>query len=323
MRMAVIGTLPNMKLADEFKRMKFSLMNLEKSGSQVSLLKKNRVKDQIGTIGYDSANNSPCFYLNMEVPDNQLDYSNELHTIRSIYQRILFSFWLVKDHSLHSDIILGVSESGLSINKSPVTFVNSKGYYTENYFSKEEIVEAESWFIKELAITEKKPDYNRPKITIGSMTTYTTNSLPYFKADKLDRANRFILLARSESFLPGKLTFYISALESLLSNSNVELRMQVADRVARILGSSYEERVRINRIISIAYTFRSNYIHGSVSSEKTLKRSLKFLDSVEELSTEVDEILRRIIKRFLTDLNHVIKMDDEHFSIWLNELLYR
>nr|WP_256437736.1 HEPN domain-containing protein [Sporosarcina sp. Marseille-Q4063] len=112
----------------------------------------------------------------------------------------------------------------------------------------------------------------------------------------MDRALRFILEAKGQSFLPAKITFYISALESLLSNSNSELRMQVADRGARILGQTFNERVRINEVISKAYTFRSTYIHGAARTERSIRKALKPLNNVEELLIELDAILRKIKK---------------------------
>ncbi|MCU5097291.1 HEPN domain-containing protein, partial [Bacillus wiedmannii] len=212
----------------------------------------------------------------------------------------------------------------LYTNNNPILFSNSQGEYKSVYLTNDEVKEALIWFelLKPIFIHDT-PSENEEPVSKMVHIYNSKKNIDYYNYNRLQRAVRFVGLARSESFLPAKITFYISALECLFSNSNTEVRMQVADRATRVLSDIFEERIRINKIISIAYAFRSNYIHGSVNNQKTIRKSLRPYETIEELSFELDDILREVLKRFLTDLNHVVHMDDASFNVWISELLYK
>jgi len=321
MNLSIVGTIPNLVIESDVNNIQFSALNIEKAGSNISLLHDIRIAQELGIAEHKGAFFAPCFYsYTNEFPDTE-EVADVLASMRGIFERVLFSFWLVKDNSLHSNLIFGVTESDIIISRSPRTFTNSEGLYNENFFTCEEIKEAESWFEKMRDTNNnKKPlEFEKPNSKIGNFITYTEKSL--ILNTRLDRALRFILEARGQSFLPAKITFYISALESFLSNSNTKLRKQVADRGSEILGQTIEERVRINEVISKAYSLRSTYIHGAARTEKSIRQVIKPHSNVEELLIELDDILRRISKRFLTDLNYVVKMDNKEFSSWIKELL--
>jgi hypothetical protein len=325
MRVAVAVILSNVKLTNTFRRMKVQRFNLEKNGAQVTSLNKESIKEQIGSIQYNTFVNNPCFYINTEF-DPSADRINDLSivmtNIRGIIQTVFQSSWLIKDNSININFIISRSEDGyIAYNQSPVLYSNANGEYAFTELDRGELEQINSWL--NLLLTNVIINKGNEPVIKNSAddTVIFTNcgkELPYFNSNRLQRALRFIGIARAESFLPAKITFYISALESLMSITNTELRMQVADRSSRIIGKNYDEKIRIVDIVSIAYSFRSNYIHGTASKVK-----LKFLKSIEELLDELDDILRTLVRLFLTDLNYVVDFNDEDFNKWIKELLYK
>lgn len=330
MRASIASILLNLDLPEAFKRKALYGIKLEKYGSQIKTLIDYDLGTKLGTVQYDGFKSNPCFYLNKELESSGnviSDLNNEMLSLRGIVQHILFSFWLIKDNAITSDFSISkTQDNSIAFNRTFVMFSNSKGEYGNTSYSDSEIIEACQWFeslMPNIIGREATVLDDKEVIDGGFFLLNSDKSYPYQNSNRLQRAIRFITLGRSESFLHAKITFYISALESLLSLSNTELRMQVADRTARIIGTNYEEKVSVNKTIGIAYSFRSSYIHGVANSERTLKKTLKSFETLESLSVELDSIMRQLIKRFLTDLNFVAQMKDEDFAIWINELLYR
>ncbi len=325
MRIFLTAVLQNLTLSEAFKRKKFAGVNIEKKGSQIKALNNVQVTESVGKILHEGILNLPTVYVNREWTQD-VNPHEEIMKIRAFTQYVLTALWLIKDNAVNSDLVICNSEDNeiFLINRAPLMFTNAKGEYENIQFTKEELLNAEEWFFKifsNAVIEGESGGTEEAYRDHGSTFSVSVNSnkhIPYDKTNRLQRAVRFIIIARADSFLPAKITFYISALEALLSNSNSELKMQVADRSARILGSDYDTRIRIFDIVGIAYSFRSNYIHGSVSKVK-----LKFLESPEHLSEELDDILRHLIMHFLTDLDYVIHLSNEGFNKWIKELVYK
>lgn len=328
MRVGITAVTHHIILPEAFKRKKFSVPNfpdirLEKNGSQINVIDEH-LHFELGNSQVEDIKNSVCFYTNTGLEEKHLDYFVEVFSDFVI--TFIDALWLLKDNAISSDFVLYRIENGKShfIRKF---FINSNSHceYSDTSFSKSEIEDAFEWFTllvnQKNVSTDRKLNENEERIDDGIINL--DKNYPYEKTNRFQRARRFISVARKQTVLHAKITYYISALESLLSSTEIELRMQVADRGSRILGTSYEERIRINNVISIAYSFRSKYIHGAVASQKSMNKSLKFLGSVEELSEEMDQILRKLIKLFLTDLEYVIHLHEKEFAEWINELLYK
>lgn len=329
MRASIASILLNLELPGSFRRKSLYRMRLEKNGAQVRRLNDERIRESVGTARHDGFLNNPCFHIYKEIVvtgDTLSTLSDEMLSLRGMVQHVLLSLWLVKDNAITSDFSISKSDDDhISFNQTMFMFSDSEGEYKSVSFSDNELKEGFKWFDILLPnITFEDVNIENPtKDNMGSFFINSNKNYPYQSSNRLQRAIRFIAIARADSFPPAKITFYISALEALLSISNAELRMQVADRSARILGDSFEDMVRINKIVSIAYSFRSSYIHGAVNSEKTLMKTLRPYGSVEELTSELDEVLRQLLKRFLTDLNYIAQMNDEDFSLWIIDLLYK
>ncbi|WHY54313.1 HEPN domain-containing protein [Peribacillus simplex] len=318
MRLSVVALLSNLKLPDVFENKTFNGIKLEKQGLQIKKFNDQKMIQDIGEIQYyNEFTKSPCFYFNTEIAPYRFQDLEKMLELRDFVHDALFSLWLTKDNSVNSHVMMSRSDDNkISTNRTPMMFSNSIGEYGKTFFSEDELQEAETWaqlILEMYTNTVLEPTTIKKEIAVGEIVFNNTNKdIQYHKTNRLQRTIQFVTMARKESFLPAKITFYISALESLLSDTNAELRFQVADRSARILGVNLEEKLKISKIITKAYDYRSKYIHGTAGKNAS-----------EDLMIEVDDILRRLIKLFLTDLNHVVKMKDEEFRNWLKELLYK
>lgn len=328
MRFKILGVTRHLILPDAFKRKKidingFGYISLEKTGDQLNILN-DHLRYELGNAQLNVIKESVCFYTLADVKDEDLIIFERGFT--DLCSDFITALWLMKDNSISSDFDLCHIENKKShFTQRPFINSNSHCEYSDISFSRDEIDDAIDWFhlLTKPNGTPRNEDSLKNRYSVSNGIINMDKDFAYDKTNRFQRALRFVSIARKQTVLQPRITYYISALEALLSNSNVELRMQVADRGARILGTSYEEKLRINKVISIAYSFRSQYIHGAVNSEKSLRKSLKFLGSVEELSEEMDDILRRLIRLFLTELSFVPHLKDEDFSEWIEELLYK
>lgn len=318
MRLSVVALLSNLNLPDDFRRTKINGINLEKQGLQIKQFNDQIMIDHIGIIQHHQFSINPCFYVNTEIDPTNNKYQDldKMLMLRGFVQNALFSLWLIKDNAVNSHLIISRPDNlQISLNRSPHIFSNSKGEYGQTFFSKDELQVAKTWFPLVLEAFQKGTEPTIKKEGETEVFTYinSNKNIPYDKSNRLQRTINFVNIARSDSFLSAKITFYISALEALLSDADAELKYQVADRSARILGENQEEKLKISKIIGDAYNFRSKYIHGTAGKKSNVS---------EDLLIDVDDILRRLIKLFLTDLNHVVEMKPDEFRVWLKELAF-
>ncbi|WHX62349.1 HEPN domain-containing protein [Peribacillus frigoritolerans] len=314
MKLSVVALLGNFEISENIK---FNGEKLEKQGSQINQFNDQEMIQAIGKIQHNELTKYPCFYFNTEIAPFPFQDLEKMLELGEFIHDALFSLWLTKDNSVNSYVMVSRSDdNNISTNRTPTLISNSIGEYRKTFFSKEELQVAETWaqlILEMYTETELEPIISKVR-PIGEIVFNNKNKdIQYDKTNRLQRTIHFVNIARKESFLPGKITFYISALESLLSDTNAELKFQVADRSARILGENQEEKLKISKSVGDAYDFRSKYIHGTAGKK----------NASEGLLIEVDDILRRLIKLFLTDLKHVVQMKDDKFRVWLKELQYK
>lgn len=314
MRLSVVALLANLDIPENTT---FNGINLEKQGLQIEKFNDQKMIQAIGEIQYHNEfTKNPCFYFNTEIAPYRFQDLEKMLELRDFVHDALFSLWLTKDNSVNSHLMISRRDDNtISTNRTPKMFSNSIGEYGKTFFSKDEIQVAENWaqlILEMYTNTELEPTIKKER-AVGEIVFNNTNKdIQYDKTNRLQRTIHFVTIARSESFLPAKITFYISALESLLSDTNAELKFQVSDRSARILGVNSEDKLKISTVVGKAYDYRSKYIHGTAGKKAS-----------EEFLRDVDDILRRLIKLFLTELNHVVQMKDEAFRNWLKELQYK
>ncbi|MCS0824606.1 HEPN domain-containing protein [Cytobacillus firmus] len=208
-------------------------------------------------------------------------------------QAFLTCLWEVEDHSsyvrdgfmyLHNQN--DPKDGGLyraSVSAIPSTAV---GLHVESVFSREHILEAKSIF-------KKFTDYSLEHLTDGGKYPHA-NPLDK-ELSRVSRAMGFTSSARNESILPMKIFNYCTALECLFTTDNAEISHKNAERVAALLGSDIEIKMRIYSTVKKAYGVRSKLTHGQPVNNN--------IDDLRKLASELDNILREIFKKDLDFLS--------------------
>lgn len=135
----------------------------------------------------------------------------------------------------------------------------------------------------------------------------------------LDVTIRRFNFSYDRRFLEDKLIDFITAFEALfLKGVEGELSYRLALRCAYSLGKDGDERKRVFEILRNTYDARSKIVHGEPIQSKSFNKILNKLNlqSLTELSIQVEECLRESIKMFLDYLqskshDEILKEIDE------------
>ncbi|MCM3270431.1 HEPN domain-containing protein [Paenibacillus elgii] len=224
---------------------------------------------------------------------NLMSLSEHIH---GVIQHLGFGLWLIRDHSINTPAVHVFDRSGNYTNNSLsntkyVLFSNSFGEYKDVSFTCEEVSKAIDLFEKFdqltksdlLDIEHREPHYN-------------VKNVPYNTFGRLNRAKQFVTIARYQSFLPMKISAYISCLESLFTTDETNVARKVSSRAANFLGGNRRQKLLIKDQIKKSYhPVRSKYFHGQL-----LNNSVQDLSALKIVSKELDEIIRRILYKIIT-----------------------
>lgn len=105
--------------------------------------------------------------------------------------------------------------------------------------------------------------------------------------ERIDRAFYFTMNARRNAVLPMKIISYCTALESLFTTGKSEVNHKIAERVAVLLGTNAEDKMKLYQLVKRAYDVRSTVIHGSSLKGKN--------EHLIEISQGLDAVLRLLI----------------------------
>lgn len=232
-----------------------------------------------------------------------------------IIANLSFSLWLVKDNSISPNISFSfpVPMQGEYTfwNVSDIINSNCEGEFNVSMYSKSEIVKAVTLLqkINELNSRESRILNSEIKLSNGSFSDFRNNS--YSSSNRLKRALFFLFEARKTSFLPAKLMFYTSAIESIVVTGSDRVTHQVKEKVYGII-TKHSPKYKISKKqITNAYESRSLYIHGaSMNTNEFLK--------LKNQSKILDGILRELLLTFINNKDHhdVIFLSNEKFDNW-------
>ncbi|PFY69697.1 HEPN domain-containing protein [Bacillus wiedmannii] len=141
----------------------------------------------------------------------------------------------------------------------------------------------------------------------------------YMQENRFLRALRFLFLARRQSFVPEKITSLKSAMESLLSTSNSELKFQVSSRACKIIGGDLEEKKNNYDIIREAYDLRSAYVHGGELVGKYRRENGK----LTSLATNMDDVMRKLMKELIENHSELAEKDTKGLGEWFTDLMLK
>lgn len=148
----------------------------------------------------------------------------------------------------------------------------------------------------------------------GPITVSIFNSIPYNNHNRLVRVLYFIHFARSKSFLPLKISFFVASLEALTTTDKTEVSHKVTERVVLLLGGELATKKQNFKLIKDAYAIRSSYLHGSKLDKKMQPRLV-------EISNEIDALLRRLLVLVLDGMINIFMMDEEKLRDWFTDLI--
>jgi hypothetical protein len=273
-----------------------------------------------GSLILKEFKNYPFFYSS-EDADAALLPSYTTKRLSILNQFINF-LWLRKDNSVNVGVIICHIPDANTIMQSmkQSAYSNAKGRYEETLLSNEDMDYTLKSFLKFIensnghsSTFQNSPTFSERPIHVDSIyhfADYNTNSC-------IQRAFSFLAMARSNSFLPLKISLYMSVLECLFTTDKTEVTHKVAERVALYLGGSQEIKELNYKTIKEAYTVRSEFFHGQTISKKKDNRI-----NLENESFKVDTVLRAILNKVLFQDAEIFNGTDEKRSKFFNSLLF-
>ncbi len=271
-------------------------------------------KDMIGTLEHDALSESSYLYALGEI--NEEHFTQEpIHYLDSylrIAQIFCSSLWLLKDNSVNNEtgflylLQAGGKPFSVSSNMRTPIFTNASGKLQDTIFNRNEINEVVG-FIN----TFFKNEHSERKE--GEMYKYLNN-----EASRVERFFYFLQAARTQSNLPSRIAMYCTMLETLLSTDTTEITHKIAERTARFIGTDFNERNILYKSVKEAYAIRSSTVHGD-----KLRKSYRSEEKLQEISVNIDEILRRIIIKIIKDREYSYifhTSDNEKLNEWFTRL---
>ncbi|GAB2780627.1 hypothetical protein GCM10027275_25240 [Rhabdobacter roseus] len=228
--------------------------------------------------------------------------------------------WLIKDNSVCSTQCWLNVDGKISRNSRRDFFSNCNGTYCDVAFS---LAELNKVVASHKRLTEfiSKKDYGNninlddPILRSPSINPSDLNFAKYIY-NRVERAFKFLHLARSHSFLPMKISFYIVILECLFTTENHEITHKVSERATIYLGGDKNVKLNNFKRIKEAYDIRSKYMHG-----QALKKNIDY-NELCRISKSTDDIVRKILNKVLFEDGEIFMKKDDELASHYNTLIF-
>ncbi|MDZ4567456.1 HEPN domain-containing protein [Bacillus cereus] len=323
MNQFVIGDVHGIDFEENFKLEEYDLLNFINDSAEIDeLIKHPAFLESVGHIAYSQLSvKNMHFSMHRLEGKTDSEVNNQGLMLLALQkfqtQTFLTALWLIKDNSVNTNHFYWWDfESGNVIGDFPkILFSDSKGEYAVTRFSVEEIEQALEMHKKIMKYNSRKNTDDEKNPSIGTNLSGINNFnkiASAFDDDRISRAFKMIISARSQSFLPAKIASYISAIEALVSSNRESLVMQVSERVPKVIGDSQEDKLVIHDNLREAYNIRSKYVHGDKVSDKIAKR-------LEEISENIDTIIRRLLIKIINDYEHIKDYNENSMTKWYKE----
>ncbi|ARO60161.1 Uncharacterized protein B5E38_2635 [Bacillus cereus] len=294
-------------------------MRISNSKERLNEIIDNEFKISIGKLDYDQLYSGCYLYREGELPKDFItDYDSNLRKLIDKYSTITNLFctylWYLKDNAVSSDsCFLYIKDpsgkfTSFSSNNTNSMFYSASCKTENKIFTKEEINSvtkfAEKIFSQSFSIDKE---------------LYEISDHVIKEANRLERFYYFLQPARKEVYLPSRIAMYCTLLETLLSTDNSEVTHKISERLALLLGESYDDRIEIFSFVKKAYSIRSATVHGG-----KITRTLRDLKKQEEISNQFDGYLRKLIYVIYSnlELRGIFREDDNaQMNEWFNRLI--
>jgi hypothetical protein len=233
------------------------------------------------------------------------------HSVMNYVKQTADSLWFAMDNSGVTSEAFFISEDRKTIycDRSDQFSSNSHGEYKLTNFGTYQITYARAMMDKLLKITSSEPkaaDQGSDgsfKQTLGSILNRAG-----FAFNRVKRAKTMLNHARSESYLPMKISMYMACLECLFTSDASEISMKLTQRTTLFLGGDAATQHANKKTVSDAYNIRSIYLHGN-NFEKKQKTDLVTLQSI---SRKIDSIVRAVFIKMIEKPE--MFLDDNNFD---------
>jgi hypothetical protein len=275
--------------------------------------------EQIGLIHVVNFRDFPYFWIVVDAPED-MDYKhiNELYMQR--IGNFIHCLWFVKDSSSNIGAFFTniPDENIVFLRTRNASFSTCVGAYNDVTYSFDELERAAGFFDKMLGFVTpfKLPDRIVEPDTTKIKANYF-NNLPYNSFNRIERANNFLLLARTMSFLPAKISFYVGVLECLFTADVGEVTHRVSERAAMYIAGDSKTKLENYKHIKNAYALRSKYVHG-----QQLDAKHKSLEAQKELSKIIDNLIRQVFIKILDNNDRIFCAADAEFREWFDKLIF-
>ncbi|MED3090792.1 hypothetical protein [Bacillus toyonensis] len=127
---------------------------------------------------------------------------------------------------------------------------------------------------------------------------------------RMPRAFYFTVVARSSSVMPIKIVNYCNALECLFTTGKSEVNHKIAERVAIMLGTSFESKKALFYLVKKAYNIRSDMVHGQA------------IKATEEDFVTVSQGLDNVLRELIVENHDVFSKGNEEMDNFFLDLLF-
>lgn len=249
--------------------------------------------------------------LNIEEGEDRLKFLDKYLKLSQIFSSNL---WIIMDNSVTvQQGFLYIKNSddsphSMTSNMRTPLFFNAQAENQTVIFKNEEITELASK-MKKLNNEYVEKENDEMSLIINTIS------------NRIERFGYFLQTTRTQTHLPNRIAMYCTLLETLLSTDKDEITHKIAERLARIIGENYAERLEIFTFIKQAYAVRSSAVHGD-----KLPKKYRNIDKVKEMSVKFDDYLRLLYVYILSDekANQLFKDDNnDNLNEWLNEIILK
>lgn len=317
------------ELDDSVKNVKFDVFNLSNDDNTlINLFGSPDFIKNIGMIGFETLRRNPHFtsaedvhyFLNkeVEIPERLSEKKAEL------LQMLMTCLWFIRDccSNIGKLYVYNSTDKSVFYRMRTVFFSSSKGDYHSSIFSSDEIQYTIMILSKVIPLLEfdsrHETDLKKKKADkLGEITPGDFNFHRYNFTSRLQRAFMFLSMARSNSFLPLKISSYIEIFETLFTTDNSEVSHKVSERLAFYIGGNAVEKFENYKLMKTAYGIRSKFVHG-----QKLDRSIKSIDDLINISTKIDNLTRKLLTKIVLVDSSVFLQNDNDLNEYLSNIIF-
>lgn len=275
------------------------------------------VVDSIGAMLMNDFIHSPFFYCVQSFEEAPI-LQHLSQSYFSVFNHFTDYLWFAKDNSINIGTVFCYDKENKKINIRLKSggFSNAEGLFESTTIGLDELNVAFVTYhqmLKHHTPTPKRDelkDMETPILQAGDW-----NYKSYNVNNRIERALSFLSMARSNEFLPLKISLYIAVIACLFTTTNVEVTHKVCERVALYLGGTFQQKQTNFDAVDDAYSVRSQFFHG-----QALKKNWDKRERLVTISKATDNLLREILSQIIL-FDYNVFLDEKELPIFFKRLL--